>query len=81
MWVHLGVDYSLTRSCYDPDAEGLACGHCDACQLRLEGFKLAGAKDPGPMCPQVDRARVRGVAGAFGVPSKLEWWTTAPHKN
>jgi 7-cyano-7-deazaguanine synthase len=42
----LGVDYGLTHSCYDPDATGAACGHCDACQLRLAGFAQAGAKDP-----------------------------------
>lgn len=42
----LGVDYSLTRSCYDPSSEGLACGRCDACRLRLRGFEEAGARDP-----------------------------------
>jgi len=42
----LGVDYSLTWSCYDPDKDGRACGHCDSCQLRLKGFKDAGAVDP-----------------------------------
>lgn len=42
----LGVDYGLTRSCYDPDPSGAACGRCDACQLRLKGFAEAGAKDP-----------------------------------
>ena len=42
----LGVDYSLTHSCYDPAADGAACGHCDACRLRLAGFEAAGAKDP-----------------------------------
>ncbi|WP_417915295.1 7-cyano-7-deazaguanine synthase QueC [Candidatus Electronema sp. JM] len=40
----LGVDYSLTHSCYDP-VQGLACGHCDACILRLKGFAEAGMKD------------------------------------
>ncbi len=40
-----GVDYSLTHSCYDPQGE-LACGHCDACQLRREGFRAAGLADP-----------------------------------
>jgi 7-cyano-7-deazaguanine synthase len=44
----LGVDYSITQSCYDPDASGAACGHCDACQLRLKGFAEAGATDPAP---------------------------------
>ena len=42
----LGVDYSLTHSCYDPDAAGRACGHCDSCQLRLAGFAAAGSADP-----------------------------------
>ncbi len=44
----LGVDYGLTHSCYDPSPEGLACGRCDACLLRLKGFAEAGAKDPLP---------------------------------
>ncbi len=42
----LGVDYSLTTSCYDPSPAGISCGHCDACQLRLRGFADAGATDP-----------------------------------
>jgi 7-cyano-7-deazaguanine synthase len=42
----LGVDYGLTHSCYDPSAEGLACGHCDACRLRLEAFARLGRTDP-----------------------------------
>lgn len=42
----LGVDYSLTHSCYDPTAEGLACGQCDSCLLRQKGFREAGAHDP-----------------------------------
>ena len=42
----LGVDYSLTTSCYDPAPDGTACGHCDACQLRLKGFEEAGTSDP-----------------------------------
>jgi len=42
----LGVDYSLTHSCYDPDREGRACGRCDACRLRLKGFQEAGVVDP-----------------------------------
>jgi 7-cyano-7-deazaguanine synthase len=44
--VELGVDLSLTRSCYDPTPEGLACGECDSCLLRLKGFREAGIKDP-----------------------------------
>ena len=42
----LGVDYGLTLSCYDPTPDGRACGHCDACALRLKGFADAGAADP-----------------------------------
>lgn len=42
----LGVDYSLTHSCYDPTPDGFACGRCDSCQLRLKGFREAGAQDP-----------------------------------
>jgi 7-cyano-7-deazaguanine synthase len=44
----LGVDYSLTRSCYDPTPEGLSCGHCDSCLLRLRGFAINGLSDPIP---------------------------------
>ncbi len=42
----LGVDYSLTHSCYDPTPAGLACGRCDSCRLRLKGFAEAGIEDP-----------------------------------
>lgn len=42
----LGVDYSVTTSCYDPAPDGTACGHCDACQLRLKGFAANGVADP-----------------------------------
>jgi 7-cyano-7-deazaguanine synthase len=42
----LGVDYAETTSCYDPGAQGEACGRCDACQLRLKGFTEAGLEDP-----------------------------------
>ena len=44
--VKLGVDYSLTTSCYNPSADGLACGVCDSCCLRADGFKLADVADP-----------------------------------
>jgi 7-cyano-7-deazaguanine synthase len=44
--VKLGIDLSLTHSCYDPSPEGLACGECDSCLLRLKGFREAGLKDP-----------------------------------
>jgi 7-cyano-7-deazaguanine synthase len=46
--LRLGVDYSLTHSCYDPTPEGYACGKCDSCLLRLKGFAEAGARDPLP---------------------------------
>ncbi|MGH8250011.1 MAG: 7-cyano-7-deazaguanine synthase QueC [Steroidobacteraceae bacterium] len=44
--VALGVDYSLTLSCYQPDGEGRACGRCDSCRLRRAGFEQAGIADP-----------------------------------
>ncbi|MDW7645179.1 MAG: 7-cyano-7-deazaguanine synthase QueC [Desulfuromonadales bacterium] len=44
--LELGVDYGLTHSCYDPTPEGLSCGACDSCRLRLKGFAEAGIKDP-----------------------------------
>lgn len=44
--LELGVDYSLTHSCYDPTPEGRPCGHCDSCRLRAKGFDEAGVPDP-----------------------------------
>lgn len=44
--LRLGVDYALTVSCYQADAEGQACGRCDACRLRRQGFEAAGVPDP-----------------------------------
>lgn len=52
--LELGVDYSLTHTCYDPGPEGSACGECDACQLRLKGFEANGIPDP---VPYLARAR------------------------
>jgi 7-cyano-7-deazaguanine synthase len=43
----IGVDYSLTLTCYDPGPEGAACGRCEACLLRIKGFQDAGMEDPG----------------------------------
>lgn len=53
----LGVDYALTRSCYDPGANGEGCGRCDSCQIRLKGFREAGRIDPAPY-----RDRASGAA-------------------
>lgn len=50
--VRLGVDFSLTHSCYDPAPDGLACGLCDACWLRKKGFAEAGVVDPIPYSPE-----------------------------
>jgi 7-cyano-7-deazaguanine synthase len=44
--VALGVDYQQTISCYDPTTSGEACGHCEACRLRRQGFEQAGVPDP-----------------------------------
>lgn len=44
--IELGVDYSLTHSCYDPSPDGKACGQCDSCLLRKKGFQEAGITDP-----------------------------------
>jgi 7-cyano-7-deazaguanine synthase len=44
--MELGVDYALTHTCYSPNEAGIACGHCDACHLRLKGFAEAGLADP-----------------------------------
>jgi len=46
----LGVDYALTHSCYDPAADGAACGRCDPCLLRRAGFEAAGLPDPTRYC-------------------------------
>ncbi|MGA1825863.1 MAG: 7-cyano-7-deazaguanine synthase QueC [bacterium] len=44
--IELGIDYSITHSCYDPGSDGHPCGMCDSCQLRKKGFETAGLKDP-----------------------------------
>ncbi len=46
--LELGVDFGLTRSCYDPDPGGRACGRCDSCQLRRAAFEKLGLRDPAP---------------------------------
>lgn len=53
----LGVDYGGTTSCYDPAPDGAACGHCDACQLRLRGFSEAGLRDPIAYADQASPSR------------------------
>ena len=45
-----GVDFALTMSCYQADADGRACGRCDSCRLRAEGFRAAGVVDPTRYC-------------------------------
>jgi 7-cyano-7-deazaguanine synthase len=51
----LGVDFGETSSCYDPAADGSACGECDACQLRKKGFAEAGVPDPTRYVPSATR--------------------------
>jgi 7-cyano-7-deazaguanine synthase len=58
----LGVDYALTTSCYDPSPDGAACGHCDACQLRLRGFREAGTSDPARYHAEADGPTVGQTA-------------------
>jgi len=53
--LELGVDFSLTHSCYDPDERGRACGECDACRLRLKGFREAGVEDAMEYASRVHR--------------------------
>jgi 7-cyano-7-deazaguanine synthase len=52
----LGVDYGITRSCYDPSPAGEACGECDSCQLRMRGFAENGIVDPAPYRVQAQAA-------------------------
>ena len=56
----LGVDYGITLTCYDPSPDGVACGRCEACTLRLKGFREAGMDDPAPY------QTVSGEAGKRG---------------
>ena len=50
--LELGVDFAMTSSCYDPASDGAACGHCDACLLRLKGFRENGLSDPAAYATQ-----------------------------
>ena len=54
--LELGVDYGLTHSCYDPDAQGRACGRCDSCRLRLRAFEQLGLSDPAAYQPAARRS-------------------------
>jgi 7-cyano-7-deazaguanine synthase len=58
--LRLGLDYSLTHSCYDPTPDGLACGHCDSCAIRRRGFGEAGVPDPTRYAERQDAERLRG---------------------
>jgi 7-cyano-7-deazaguanine synthase len=58
----LGVDYAITLTCYDPSPDGAACGRCDACLLRLKGFREAGMEDPAPYQAVSGEAGKRGGA-------------------
>jgi 7-cyano-7-deazaguanine synthase len=58
--LELGVDYSLTRSCYDPRGDGAACGRCDSCALRLAGFADNGLRDPAPYVTASDAGAAAG---------------------
>jgi 7-cyano-7-deazaguanine synthase len=60
----LGVDYAMTVSCYDADGEGRACGACDACRLRCEGFRAAGLDDPTRYRPGVSGPGERAADAA-----------------
>jgi 7-cyano-7-deazaguanine synthase len=64
--LRLGVDYAQTTSCYDPRADGSACGRCDACYLRLRGFAEGGLTDPASYS---DRPVPHGVPRAPGDPA------------
>ena len=60
--LELGVDYATTSTCYDPAADGAACGRCDACQLRLKGFAENGIADPAPYQTRPGQAEARAPA-------------------
>ncbi|HET9464397.1 MAG TPA: 7-cyano-7-deazaguanine synthase QueC, partial [Gemmatimonadales bacterium] len=55
----LGVDYGITMTCYDPAPDGAACGRCEACILRLKGFREAGLEDPAPYQTMSGKERLR----------------------
>lgn len=61
--LELGVDFALTTTCYDPASDGAACGHCEACLLRLKGFAEAGQRDPGRYVEGASRTAKGGRAG------------------
>ena len=61
--LRLGVDFAQTVSCYQADADGRACGHCDACHLRAQGFNEAGILDPTRYMAACSRWRSSVLAG------------------
>lgn len=69
----LGIDFSLTTSCYDPDADGSACGCCDACRLRASGFQDAGFPDPTRYATEIRDAQnlIQTVRTATGDHAKM----------
>ena len=64
----LGLDYGLTRSCYDPGPEGIPCGRCDSCALRARGFAEAGVPDPGAAFGFAQAREPRGSTGGSDSP-------------
>jgi 7-cyano-7-deazaguanine synthase len=61
----LGVDYGMTLTCYDPAPDGAACGHCEACLLRLRGFREAGLEDPAQYQTVSGEAGMQGSGDAI----------------
>jgi 7-cyano-7-deazaguanine synthase len=62
MGLELWVDYSVTRSCYDPAPDGAACGQCDSCTLRLKGFQECGVEDRAPYVATDARRQASGAS-------------------
>jgi 7-cyano-7-deazaguanine synthase len=63
--LQLGVDYSMTISCYDPDDKGRSCGFCDSCLHRKKGFSEAGVNDPTPYYPPDNASLVLPASSSF----------------
>jgi 7-cyano-7-deazaguanine synthase len=62
----LGVDFGLTSTCYDPEADGTACGRCEACLLRLKGFAEAGERDPARYVSRGEKGKGKGEGAQVG---------------